>query len=309
MAITGHIGIAAAGSYFSELSDKQEQAPDIKQLLVESGEPWTRRTSRLTDLALLGASRALQGRADLSPSCAIVLGSDQSGRCDTAKMLAAILERGEAPMPFDFINVSNNMAGYYVARRYRLQGANLAVSRRGSAFESAMEVALQQLESKAVPLVLLGSVDESCRPLSSPLSSRGSVLQQDTVAGAEGSSWFLLLGPDAADECGAWIEYHHHFADWARVAAYLDQIDDLPGTTLIASERISQKVRETSFIEARLWLAGAEHCPSGSAHALVSALEDWDGGSTALYIHGDDEAGYLLLQIEKNPAGQDSLSK
>jgi len=307
MAISGHIGIAAAGSYFSELSARQEQVPDIKQLLVESGEPWPRRTSRLTDLALLGASRALRGRAEPSARCAIVLGSDQSGRCDTARMLTAILERGEAPMPFDFINVSNNMAGYYVARRYGLQGANLAVSRRGSAFESAMELALQQLESKAVPQVLLGSVDESCRPL----PSRDSVLQQDTLAGAEGSSWFLLLGGDQADDCGTWIESHHHFADWTRLAEYLDQIDDLPGATLIASERISERVRETLFIEARLWRAAAELCPSGSAHALVSALEDWDGGSTAFYIHGDDEAGYLLLQIEKNPAGSlsDSLRK
>jgi hypothetical protein len=297
------IGIAAAGGYFSRVGDERVQAVDIKQLLAESGEPRPRRTSRLTDLALLGASRALGGQPDLAPDGAVVLGSGQSGRCDTARMLASILESGDAPMPFDFINVSNNMAGYYVARRYRLQGPNLAVSRRDSAFEGAAEIALQQLERGAVPLVLLGSVDESCRQPAVP----GCVLKSDAATAAEGSSWLLLLGGTAVDRCDTWIESHRHFADWSRVSAYLDADEDLPGATVIASERVALNVREVSSIGEHLWLAGAEDCPSGSAHALVWALGEWRNTSNAYFVHGDEEAGYLLLRLGRRSSNRNSL--
>ena len=290
MDVSRKIGIAAFGNYSADVTDEPK---DLKKMLVESGEPRPRRTNRFTDLALLGVHRALHDYPSLPTQCGIFLGSEQSNMCDTGEMLAAILQRGERPKPFDFINVSNNLAGYHIANRYGLEGANVAISRRGAAFESAMEMALLQLESGSIPMALVGAVDESC----SPLAHHRTLIQQNNFSAlAEGSSWFLLVAGDAAKQCKIGIDDYRRFSHWQKLSAYLMGYPTLSDFTFIVNEHLLAKIKQIGVVGEHLWHSMGGYFPAASAYSLSSILADGDRSPT-LYIHGDDEAGYLLLQM------------
>ena len=147
-----------------------------------------RRSNRYIALAMLGALECVQGRR-LEPDCGVYLSSGLGNIAESLAMMELALCEGVAPMPFSFINVSSNMAGFTLASQFGLHGRNLAVARRDNAFVAALELALGDLLGGRVSQALVGAVDECVWPLA--MHRRRLQVAADSPL-LEGSGWLLL---------------------------------------------------------------------------------------------------------------------
>ncbi|APZ42050.1 hypothetical protein [Acidihalobacter ferrooxydans] len=149
-----------------------------------------RRSSRFTQLALLGARLATAMlAAPLDAGSALYLATGAGNVADTAAVLEGLYRLGEAPMPFAFINVSSNVAGFQIAAALGLNGSNLTVSRRDSALGAALELALADAGSGRLAQAMIGAVDECCWPLDRHRERLQ--IAADTPLG-EGSHWLAV---------------------------------------------------------------------------------------------------------------------
>ncbi|MBK1735654.1 hypothetical protein CKO15_10235 [Halorhodospira abdelmalekii] len=132
---------AAAGEEWSATAGEAHLA---ERMIACCGQV-PRRTSRLMQMAQLGAQACIeQAYSPPLPSTLGVLFSTSHGNvAETVRMMHGALETHQAPMPFDFINVSNNLAPFHVAQTLGIEaGANLMVSRGIHSFIAALEIAL-----------------------------------------------------------------------------------------------------------------------------------------------------------------------
>lgn len=268
----------------SAFAEQASEPPfDIKSLLRAEGGPRLRRSNRITELALLGALRCAQGMT-LPEGCGLYLGSDQGSVGDTTSLLRQIVRDGLEPMPFDFINVSSNMAGYAVAQALGLPGSNCAVARNGGALDSALELALLELAAGTVPMALVGVVEECAWPLAEHRVRLG---VGDDTALLEQSDW-LLLGT-ASGGSGVRLSCQR-FAD-AEQALPARRRDEnarwLAGPLL--------PVGMQARVSAGQQIAHASgYSQSVVAHQLVQALAE--GGEGPLhYLNGDGADGAVLF--------------
>lgn len=187
----------------------EEEAVDLLALLHQSGGPRLRRSNRYIALTLLGARACVQGRS-LDRECGVYLGSGLGNIAETVAMMVPVLEQGDAPMPFSFINVSSNMAGFTLAQQFSLHGRNLAVARRDNAFAAALELALRDLHAGRVGQALVGAVDECVWPLDRHRQRLQLPSQTPLI---EGSGWLLLTSHCDPSEQGRgylqWQEAPH----------------------------------------------------------------------------------------------------
>jgi hypothetical protein len=168
-----------------------------------------RRLNRLIELALIGAHRCAAGRA-LDPRTAIYMACTHGCIADAVTLVSDVV-RGQPAMPVTFINVSSNMAGFYVASTLGLHSGNHV----GSANEFAWEATLALACASHGP-VLLGAVEECAWPLDAHR------VRLDLPRGAsvlETSQW--LLADPAATAPIAWLEAVRHFPDTPALLAHL----------------------------------------------------------------------------------------
>ncbi len=177
--------VHASGSYGTRVT---EAPADLKAALREQTGHHIRRTNRFIDLALLGGHRCVQDR-DLPSSTGIYLATGQGDAASSAEMVRRSHRDGITPMPFEFINVSSNAAGFTLAQSLGLDHVNLMISRRRWSFEMSLQLAMLDLAASQCEMVLLGAVDECAMPLAWHRERLG--LAVETAVG-EGSHWFLL---------------------------------------------------------------------------------------------------------------------
>jgi hypothetical protein len=130
--------------------------PKLKDLLPQA----PRRINRLTELALLGVHRCLRDRRP-EPHCPVFLAVTTGCVADIVQASGATA-RDQPPTPINFINLSSNMTGFYVASTLGLHGSNQSVATDDIAFEAALELA--SLGSSS-PQRLIGAVEECAWPL------------------------------------------------------------------------------------------------------------------------------------------------
>lgn len=122
-----------------------------------------RRINRLTELSLIGAHRCVQryeeGR-QLPPDTPVYMAFTSGCIADSVALVQDVV-RGAPPMPVTFINVSSNMAGFYVASSLGLHSGNQVVSCNDFAWEATLELALLNPTRG----LLLGAVEECAWPL------------------------------------------------------------------------------------------------------------------------------------------------
>ncbi|MEJ2060452.1 MAG: hypothetical protein P8Y64_08190 [Gammaproteobacteria bacterium] len=177
--------VAAGGAAFAA----GEEALALNPLLKAAGLKPPRRTTRLIQLALLGAQHAMsQTHAPLAPNASVYLATGQGSVADTAALMEGMLRQHQPPMPFTFINVSSNLAGFHIAGQYGLNGPNLTVSRHDFCFESALQLALLDAAAGRLSQGLIGGVDECVWPLA---EHRRRLHQPDDAALGEGSHWLV----------------------------------------------------------------------------------------------------------------------
>ncbi|MGH8541501.1 MAG: hypothetical protein ACRETW_13490 [Stenotrophobium sp.] len=175
---------SASASLHEELG---ENPADLRALLkAETGQNF-RRINRFIELALLGALRCRQQAGAIAPDTALYLACDSPMLADTVKILEGIENERRPPSPFEFMNVSGNMAGYYVAQQLGLNGPQLSLHRNRAGLEAALE--LLSLDSAQHRRALIGYVEEGVWPLSEQRARHG--WTADAVL-YECSHWFYF---------------------------------------------------------------------------------------------------------------------
>ncbi len=121
-----------------------------------------RRINRLIELALLGAHQCLNGVRP-EPRCPLYLALTHGCVADGVALVTHVITRELPPPPVNFINMSSNMAGFYVAAALGIQGSNQALAADDFSFEAALELASLGREHR--PQGLIGAVEECAWPL------------------------------------------------------------------------------------------------------------------------------------------------
>jgi hypothetical protein len=155
-----------------------------------------RQASHFVELAAIGARLCLDALGRRPPDAAAVyIGTGLAEVRRAAALFRQVMPPGPGlASPFDFINASNNMAAFYVAKGAGLAARNLTVKQEEFSFERALELADGDLRAGAVPAALVGGVDENVQPRSDHL--RRITLRDDQWMG-EGSAWLYLDGDPA----------------------------------------------------------------------------------------------------------------
>lgn len=144
----------------SSLAQVAAETPAILREQVKALCPRApRRINRLTELSLIGAQRCVQGR-QLPPDTPIYMAFTSGCIADSVALVRDVIS-GQPPMPVTFINVSSNMAGFYVASSLGLHSGNQVVSCNDFAWEATLELALLSPARG----FLLGAVEECAWPL------------------------------------------------------------------------------------------------------------------------------------------------
>jgi hypothetical protein len=175
-----------------------------------------RRISRLIELALLGAHRCMKQQRP-EPRCPLYLALTHGCVADAVALVQTV-SSGGLPTPVAFINVSSNMAGFYVASTLGIHGSNQAVAADDFSFEAALELASLGREHRAQGLI--GAVEECAWPLTEHRVRLG--LPPDAAL-AEASHW-LFIDQNAASPLATvqWVRRYPDESD-ARAALAREQ--------------------------------------------------------------------------------------
>lgn len=171
-----------------------------------------RRVNRLIELGLIGAHRCVNGRA--LPADTAIYMAFTSGCIADAASLAHNVVRGQPIMPVTFINVSSNMAGFYIAASLGLHSSNYVVASNDFAWEASLELAL--LDAAPGRSLLVGAVEECAWPLAEHRERLG--LAPDTRL-FETSQW--LLADRQALAARATLHWVRRFEDDDALAGFL----------------------------------------------------------------------------------------
>ena len=152
--------IRATGSLHELLG---EAPTDLRARLKDETGQSFRRINRYNELALLGALRCRKHAGVIAEDTALYLACDSPMLADSVKILQGIEIERRPPSPFEFMNISGNMAGYYIANQLGLSGPQLALHRNHAGLEAVLE--LLMLQSAQHRRALIGYVEEGVWPL------------------------------------------------------------------------------------------------------------------------------------------------
>ena len=248
-----------------------------------------RRLNRFTELALIGAlGCAAEAAIELAPDCALYLGTGHGCADDSTRLLEAMLMRGQAPMPVDFINVSGSSTGFYLAQVLGLRGPSKTVAAGPVSFEAALDLAWGDL-TDAPGLALVGGVDDAAYPLAVHRKRLG-LAEVEPVA--EVSGWLLLDSRPGAK--GLRLCEPRFFCELCELEAVLVNRHEV---NVSLAQGLDQVERER--LAAKLGPRVVEPALSGradTAAAFEIAVLAGQGGSL-LHANGDGKGGYYLLEI------------
>lgn len=128
-----------------------------------------RRVDRFSQLALLGASLALQDAGRTVADCGrlgLIVASGYGPMCTTFAFLDSYLDGGDScSSPTHFSNSVHNAAAANIAILLGIDGPNLTISQFEMSVHAAMMTACDWLQQNLVDSVLVGGVDECCEVL------------------------------------------------------------------------------------------------------------------------------------------------
>ncbi|MCG5540228.1 MULTISPECIES: hypothetical protein [unclassified Halorhodospira] len=206
-----------------------ERPQPLDGRLSEIGEVPQRRANRLMQLAHLGSAGCVRQAGSRPPQgTGVVLGSRYGNLADTIRLSAGVLMEQQPPMPFDFINVSTNLAGFHAARAVGAEhGPNLMVAHEQHALVAALEIAALEVERAW----LVGVVEEGVWPLAE--QSRRLRLEGCAMP-AEATYWFWM--DSCCKDPVGWLRALQRMPDRQALAdACRQALADAPGPVAVAS--------------------------------------------------------------------------
>ncbi len=162
--------------------------PDLTPLVKETLGSAPRRMGRFIQLALIGAGRALKG-ASPDTKTGVYLCSGRGDMGVTTEVMQHVYLEGMPPRPLSFINTVSNTACFFVAKQFGLSGRSSFICNHYLSFESALQLALLDMEMGLADSALVGSVDIVLAPLG--IHRRRLRLAPDTPV-AEAAHWLWI---------------------------------------------------------------------------------------------------------------------
>jgi hypothetical protein len=283
--------IRAAASLHEILTDTPT---DLRaRLKVMTGQNF-RRINRFIELALIGAFLCRERAGMIAPDCALYLACDSSMLADSVKTLHGLLDERRPPSPFEFMNISGNMAGYYVGQQLGLNGPQLALHRNKASFEAALE--LLSLQSAQHRSVLIGYVEEGVWPLAEHHARLDDWPIDLPIA--ECSHWFYIdqncAAPTAVIEC---CERYASMADAQQALNGLPADTQLSLGWGIAEEDAPQWLSALNLKTRFDPGAGRVYSTGLTAYAL-SRFIDGRAGECLLHLNRTDSGEYYAIILK-----------
>jgi hypothetical protein len=271
------------------------QPPELKGLVKEAiGQP-IRRIGRFIQLALIGAGRCV-GEARLPADTGGYLASGRGDLEVTLEVMEQLFRHGQPPKPLTFINSVSNSACFYVARQFGLRGRSSFVCNRYFAFESALQLALEDLAAGRVRSALVGGVDMVVAPLA---DHRRRLELAPGEALAEGSHWLWLVAEDEGGAAPALVARHCADRDallaWIAAQALAVERCHLSAGQFLDPAELALIEAETGLWQRFDYRAGRGYYDSHSGAVLGEFERRHAAGDCLLHINGDPDGRFSAL--------------
>ncbi|MCK5682374.1 hypothetical protein KAI46_16355 [bacterium] len=208
----------------------EKEAPDLKAELRALGGNVYRRTDRFIQLAIIGAHKAISG-AKLEPETALYMTSGQGDIPVFERVRRQRYFQKMMSKPVDFVNMTSNTAGFYVASHIGLEGSNLFLTHQRFPVQMALLLAQSDLGLQKHPAILLGGVDEWLE--NQELAKKMLGIKAGIRLG-EGSNWMLLK--DEPEGALATLSVDYEMLDFSQLKKVIEMVE--PGTWLAFSGRL-----------------------------------------------------------------------
>ena len=277
----------------------KDSPPDLSAQIQAAWGKRFRRVNHFIELAMVGAKSCLtQLKEPLPSDCDVYLATEQGNVSDVASITEALFKHQDSPMPLEFLNVPNNMAGFYVAQGLGLHSSNQTIAHRAFPFETALDIAMFNITTshKTNAHALVGGVEECAYPLTQHRQRMG--IPVDTSL-AEGSSW-LYMGTESQNALATceWVKF---FSEYNELQAYL-QKDALPPTTYLAGGygvdnlKLDHLANELGINNHYNCQATAPYHDAYSAYVIASFISAHQG-KNLLFINRDKNNRYVAVRI------------
>lgn len=285
--------IHALGDYYAPVEDTP---PDLRALLTaETGKP-VRRIGRFIQSALIGAARCVG--AETPPAETAVYMASRRGDLEvTLEVMEPLFKHGEPPKPLSFINTVSNAACFYVARHFGLHGRSCFLSNTHFSFETALQLALLDIETGLVSSALVGSVDIATGPME---VHRRRLRVDDATPVAEASHWLWLRADGQGRSALRSVDF---FADRAALSDWLAKQTLDPARTVfnrgqyLPSDEVAGVMREAGLTRLTDAADGRACYDSQSVGALGDFIRDGDA-EVLLQVNANDSGGYAAILLE-----------
>ena len=277
----------------------KESQPDLSAQIQAAWGKRFRRVNHFIELAMVGAKSCLaQLQEPLASDCDVYLATEQGNVASVASITEALFKHQESPMPLEFLNVPNNMAGFYIAQGLGLHSSNLTIAHRAFPFETALDIAMFNIATshKTKARALVGGVEECAYPLSQHRQRMG--IPMDTPL-AEGSSW-LYMGAESQYALATceWVKF---FPEYNELQTYL-QNDHLPPSICLAGgygvdkltlDNLANKLDIDNRYDCQ---ANAPYHDTYCAYVIASFISAHQG-QNLLFINRDKHDRYVAVRI------------
>ncbi len=273
---------------------------DLKPQLQAAWGKRFRRINHFIELTLIGAKSCVDhSKAAVQEDCDIYLASEQGNIADVANMTASLYRESEAPMPLTFLNISNNMAGFYLAQNLKLHSSNLTIAHQTFPFETALDIATFNIScsQKKAPSALVGGVEECAYPLADHRERMGIA---ENAPLAEGSSWLHIGSGETASPlaCCKWVKF---FSNKSALIAFLKEQPLKSVTHLATGFNISDSMHQ--YFTSALAISHRYDChqtaPFHHTHCAytIASFVTAKQGEGLLHINRDKQDRYAAVLI------------
>jgi hypothetical protein len=282
--------VHAHGDYYVAVDDAP---PDLRALAKEATGSHVRRVGRFIQLALIGACRCA-GAASPPPETAVYLASRRGDIEMTAEVMEHVFRDAQQPKPLTFINTVSNAACFYVARHFGLHGRSCFVGGASFSFETALQLALLDLQMGVARTALVGCVELAVAPLD--VDRRRLGVAPNAPVG-EASHWLWL---DIAKRPGPGVRTVEFFADRERLRSWIASQRLDPAQTQFAPGQFLSDA-DASWLERECNLTRRFDYRTGRAYydchsgAAIGVFLREGADETMLHVNGDEDGRYAVM--------------
>ena len=277
-------------------------AADFEQALrLQTGQQCGQQLRQASHFIRLAVAPALSSAraGQMPPEGGVYLGTGLGDLCTAAALFHQVAAGSGRPSPFDFVNVNNNTAAYYIARIAGLTGPNLTVTQGILSFEWALALAVNDLAG-GLSHALVGGVDEMGLP---PEDQARRFHVNAGQCSGEGSGW-VVVTRERSGACARFIKLC-----WVRVdsAAWIEEVRAhclavaaevpirlLPGLG-VDSQILDLLVKALPNLRPEPFLGQSGAYPTVAAWAVASCLKAVQCPGIAMHMSVNGRGDSVLL--------------